>query len=195
MHDYTEVERKAEEEKFSVESQPHFCFSIRPARILSDEEKNSMRAAASPNEVKLFDVGEKDIIKESFLHNDEKSDPIESTKFYVNVVYADKVLPPLDKNKDFANPKDDGTWMIIPIVFSEAKKRKNLSNVECFHYDAHVNTCVFEKCKESPDRLKAIFNNIVQRFQHHIRFDYLLHKKSLKICKSKKYKHSTGNGS
>jgi hypothetical protein len=28
-----------------------------------------------------------------------------------------------------------------------------------------------------------------------VRFDYVLHKKSLKICKSKKYKHSLGNGS
>ena len=74
--------------------------------------------AASTNEVKLFDFGEKDMIKESFVHNIESSDPLESPKFYVNVVYADKVIPPFDKNKDFANPKDDKTWLIIPIVFS-----------------------------------------------------------------------------
>jgi hypothetical protein len=100
-------------------------------------------------EVKLFDFAEKDMIKESFLHNKDSSEPLDSPKLYVNVVYADKVLPPLDKNKNPANPKDDTTWQIIPIVFTEPKKRRNLSNVECIHYDAHVNTCVVDKCKES----------------------------------------------
>jgi hypothetical protein len=114
-------------------------------------------------EVKLFDFGESDI-KESFLHNKESADPLESPKLYVNVVYADKVLPPLTQKKEFADPKDDRTWNIIPIVFTEPKKRKNLANIECLHYDAHVNTCVIEKCKESQDRLRAIFNNIVQKF-------------------------------
>lgn len=148
-----------------------------------------------PKDVKLFDFAEKDMIKESFLHNKEASDPLDSPKLYVNVVYADKVLPPLNKNKDIADLKDDSTWQVIPIVFTEPKKRRNMANIECLHYDAHVNTCVVDKCKESQDRLRAIFNNIVQKFQHHVRFDYVLHKKSLKICKSKKYKHCLGNGS
>ena len=135
------------------------------------------------------------MIKESFLHNKETTDPLDNPKFYVNLVFADKVLPPLNKNKEFANPKDDSTWQIIPVVFTQPKTRKNLANIECIHYDAHVNTCVIDKCKESQDRLKAIWNNIIQKFQNHIRFEYLLHKRSLKICKSKKYKHSLGNGS
>jgi len=66
------------------------------------------------------------MIKESFLHNKETTDPLDSPKIYVNVVYADKVLPPLNKNKDFADPKDDRTWFIIPVVFTEPKTRKNL---------------------------------------------------------------------
>lgn len=36
-----EKERKAEEERFVVESQPHFCFSIKPARIIPEEERAS----------------------------------------------------------------------------------------------------------------------------------------------------------
>ena len=36
-----EKERKAEEERFVVESQPHFCFSIKPARIIQEEERAS----------------------------------------------------------------------------------------------------------------------------------------------------------
>ena len=135
------------------------------------------------------------MIKESFVHNKETGDPLESPKLYINVVYADKVLPPLTPKKDFADPKNDTTWHIIPIVFTEPKKRKNLANVECWHYDAHVNTCVIDKAKENQDRLRAIFHNIVTKFQHHVRFQFQLHKKSIKICKSNKYKHSTGNGS
>ena len=34
-----EKERKAEEERFNVESQPHFCFCIKPARIIPEEER------------------------------------------------------------------------------------------------------------------------------------------------------------
>ena len=40
MEDAFEKERKAEEEKFTVESQPHFCFSIKPARLVTDDERD-----------------------------------------------------------------------------------------------------------------------------------------------------------
>lgn len=99
--------------------------------------------------MKLFDMGESDMIKESFVHNKDTADPLHSPKLYVNLVYADKVLPPLNKNKDFADPKDDNTWQIIPIVFTEGKTRRNLQNIDCIHFDAHVNTCVVDKAKES----------------------------------------------
>ena len=46
--------------------------------------------------IKLFDFSESQI-KESFTDNDEKADPLESgPKLYLNVVYHDNVLPPLD---------------------------------------------------------------------------------------------------
>ena len=36
MNDHLKVEREKEEEMLSVESQPHFCFQIRPAKIVSE---------------------------------------------------------------------------------------------------------------------------------------------------------------
>lgn len=77
-----------------------------------------LRSSTKGADVKLFDISEQEVIKESFVHNKETTDPLDSPKFYVNVVYADKVLPPLDKNREFANPNDDSTWLILPVVFT-----------------------------------------------------------------------------
>lgn len=52
----------------------------------------------------------------------------------------------MNKDKEYADEKDDRTWQIIPIVFSEAFERTGMSRV--ITYDAHVNTCVFSKMKE-----------------------------------------------
>lgn len=70
--------------------------------------------------MKIFDFHESQI-KESFIDNDEKADPIDEPKFYLNVLYHDNVLPPLNKGRDIADPKNDREWLIIPIVFGEPK--------------------------------------------------------------------------
>jgi hypothetical protein len=36
-------------------------------------------------------------------------------------LYHDNVLPPLNKERDIADPKNDREWLIIPIVFGEPK--------------------------------------------------------------------------
>jgi len=79
-------------------------------------------------------------------------------------VSHDQVLPPLNKAKEIANPDNDKEWVIIPMSFSAPAERKNLEGVTCIHYDAHVNTCVAKKAKESPQRLKALFNYFIMKF-------------------------------
>jgi PIH1 N-terminal domain len=80
-------------------------------------------------------------IKESFADNQEKNDPLEEPKIYLNVVFHEKVLTPLNKNRDLADPKNDRDWMIIPMIFTEGKKRKNIEGIECITYDVHINNC------------------------------------------------------
>ena len=61
------------------------------------------------DEIKLFDFGSSEI-KESFVNNPDQGDPLESHKLYLNIVSHERMLPPLSKERDFANPKDDKTW-------------------------------------------------------------------------------------
>jgi hypothetical protein len=46
--------------------------------------------------IKLFDFNDSQI-KESYIDNDEKSDPLEEPKLYLNVVYNENVMAPLNK--------------------------------------------------------------------------------------------------
>jgi len=57
------------------------------------------------------------------------------------------MLTPLNKKRDLADEKNDRDWMIIPISFEGPIKRKNMENVECWHFEGHIATCVVEKMK------------------------------------------------
>ena len=70
-----------------------------------------------------------------------------------------------------------------------------MSNIECWHIDGHINTCVFEKMKESAERFKAVMHYLVQKLAFHLKDQMVIHKGSMKICKGKKYKCGRGTGS
>ena len=65
-------------------------------------------------------------MKESFSATKDKGEPLDGPKLYLNVVHHERVLPPLTKDKNFANPDDDQDWRIIPIVFTVPLKRTNM---------------------------------------------------------------------
>ena len=61
-----------------------------------------------------------------------------------------------------ADPKNDTTWKIIPVAFTaKPVKRRNLENVECLHYDCHINDAVAVHAKMSKQNLTAVWNYIV----------------------------------
>ena len=132
-------------------------------------------------------------MKESFAANKEQGEPLDGPKLYLNIVHHERVLPPLTQQKDFADPNDDANWRIIPIVFTVPLKRRNLANIECWHFDAHVNTCVVKRMRSHKDRFNAIWHFIMMRFQHHIRTQFTIHKQSIKLSKTKKYKNPLNN--
>lgn len=127
------------------------------------------------------------------MENRETDDPLDGPKLYLNVVYNDRVLPPIRPNKDLGDPRDDTTWQIIPLCFTVPIKRRNLANIECWHFDCHLNTCVMEKMRESSERFKAIWNYIIMKFQNHLKNQFLFHKRSIKLVKKRKYKSAMGN--
>lgn len=130
------------------------------ARKVSEKERKQKKGDG----IKLFDFDSQ--IKESFVENDEKGDPLEEPKLYLNLVYSDFVLPPLNKQRDIADPKNDREWLIIPMIFTDPKERKSLDrDLLCIHYDCHVNTCVVAKMKEEARTMRSISNYLILKFQ------------------------------
>jgi len=142
-------------------------------------------------EVKLFDFGAADL-KENVLESHDKGDPLEGPKAVLNLVHNDMILPPLNKARDLADPLNDKEWMIIPISFDGPIKRKNMAGIECWTYDGHINTCVVNCMQKESSRFSAILNYFVEKFMAHLKKEegYVVHKKSIKLCKGKRYKDS-----
>lgn len=72
---------------------------------------------------------------------------LDQPKLYLNVIYHDKVIPPVKANKEPADPENDNEWNIIPISFGSNKERWSGSGMKCIHIEAYVNTCVFKMFK------------------------------------------------
>lgn len=193
MHQYDAEETKKEEDKYSITSTPYFAFCVRPAKIL-EQSKSTPPETKNDGGIKLFDFGQTEEIKESFQANRETEEPLDGPKLYLNIVHHERVLPPLDAQKNLADPTNDLGWQIIPMLFTVPIKRRNMANVECWHFDAHVNTCVMEKMRKSQDRFKAVWNYIIMRFQNHVKHQFLFHKQSIKLAKRKKYKNPLNEG-
>ena len=111
------------------------------------------------DEIKLFDFGSQEIT-ESFTNNPDVGEPLDTHKIYLNIVHHERVIPPLSKSRDLADPKNDGTWQSIPIVFTEPVKRRSMSG-EVLTYDGHINTCVFEKMKENSTKFQNILHYLI----------------------------------
>ena len=160
MHEYEEKEKKEEDQKFSIKSEAYFAFSVKPAKIHEPDKKQ----AAQPNNIKLFDFGDEEQMKESFPDNKEQGEPLDGPKLYLNIVHHERVLPPLNEKKDFGDPNDDAGWKLIPVVFTVPLKRRNMSNIECWHFDAHVNTCVVKKMRSHKSKFNSIWHYLIMRF-------------------------------
>lgn len=112
--------------------------------------------------IKLFDFDKSSEINPNFIENEDQFDKaLEQPKIYLNIVFNDKVVPPLKRDRDFANEQDDKDWAIIPISFSPSKERWSGSGMKCIHIDAHVNTCVANIFKSSALKIGSITNNIL----------------------------------
>lgn len=93
------------------------------------------------DEIKLFDFMESDM-KESFAENADKLPPLDSHKFYLNIVSHEAVLPPLKEDKSYADEKNDVTWKVIPIAFTSPWERTNVEDCRVITYDGHISQCV-----------------------------------------------------
>lgn len=133
---------------------------MRPCRLVDQSKKKE--EPKKDDDIKLFDFGTAEI-KESFVNNPDAGEPLDSHKLYLNIVYHDRVLPPLNKEKSFADPKQDKTWALIPVAFSAPVIRKSLSG-QVYTYDGHVNPCVMKKMKENKTNFQNILHYIITKF-------------------------------
>lgn len=122
------------------------------------------------------------------MPTDEQDKPLDQPKIYLNVLYHDKVLPPMTKQRKWADTKDDKDWAIIPISFAPSKERWSGTGMKCIHIDAHINTCVADMFRTGAKKIGAITNYILLKLQVILKDHYVLHKKSIKALKGKKYK-------
>jgi hypothetical protein len=119
MKQEAQKEKKEEEKAQTIQSEAAFAIRALIAKKVEGGKKKDVNDTG----IKLFDFSDSQI-KESFIDNDEKADPLEKgPKLYLNVVFHDFVLPPLDQGRDIADPKNDRSWNIIPMVFTEPKTR------------------------------------------------------------------------
>lgn len=68
-----------------------------------------------------------------------------------------------------------------------------MDGLQCLHYDAHVHTNVIDKMKEGDRTFKAIMNYVVRKFQELLKDQFILHKRTIKFLKKKKYKDWKGS--
>ena len=61
------------------------------------------------------------------------------------------------------------------------------------HVDCYVSTCVADMFKTSVQKIGAITNYVLQKFQMMLKDHYVFHKKSIKALKTKKYKAWRGS--
>jgi hypothetical protein len=71
--------------------------------------------------------------------------------------------------------------------------RKTLDGVNCFHYDAHISTAVFEKSKKGSKEFEHVMSYITAKFQEHIRDNFIIQKRSVKFYKKRTYKDANTN--
>ncbi len=90
MKQAKEEEEKLEQKKKTITSEPYFNLSVRPAKKI-----DAARKVEKKDELKLFDFGSAEI-KESFVDNPDQGAALESHKIYLNIVYNDRILPPLN---------------------------------------------------------------------------------------------------
>jgi len=69
---------------------------MRPCRLVDQSLKKE--EPKKDDDIKLFDFGTAEI-KESFVNKPDAGDALDSHKLYLNIVYHDRILPPLNKEK------------------------------------------------------------------------------------------------
>jgi hypothetical protein len=171
------------EKKRIIQSSQICCIKVLCSKIIVQNKDKNLS-----DTIKLFDFEKDQEFKKSFLENEDSAKPLEQPKLYLNILFHEKVIGPLNQDRDYADPKNDAEWKVIPISFSPPKERWSGSGMKCIIIDGHVNTCVMEMFKQGPKKIGALTNYIIERFQNLLKDHYIFNKKSIKILKTKKYK-------
>lgn len=192
MDEHKEWEKKNKEErekKRIIQGTPLCVIKILVSKIIEQKQEKQLS-----DSIKLFDFDQNAEFNQNFIETNDQSDkPLDQPKIYLNILWHDKVLAPMKKDRTFADPKNDTQWGIIPVHFQPSKERWSGSGMKCIHVDCYVNTCVANMFKTSVTKIGAITNYILQKFQSMLKDHYIFHKKSMKALKTKKYKAYRGS--
>jgi hypothetical protein len=144
-------------------------------------------AKESKIDIKLFQFDPSEELKQG--QSDPKAEKhLAKPCIYLNICHSSKVKLPLTKTREYADPKDDLTWAIIPISYGKESEDANE-----IIYDAHINSAVIEKCKGNTKILNSVLNVIMKRFEQLMINKYRMDIKSCHVLAKKLYKSSDSN--
>ena len=90
---------------------------MRPSKLVTKTKDKNLS-----DTIKLFDF-QKSEIERNFVQSEDNGEPLDQPKLYLNMLYHDKVLPPMKRDRSPADPKNDKDWGIIPVSFAPNKER------------------------------------------------------------------------
>ena len=81
-----------------IQSQPLCCIKILVSKIIVNQKKEKELS----DSIRLFDFDKSTEINPNFIENEDQTDKaLEQPKIYLNIVYNEKVVPPLRKDRDY----------------------------------------------------------------------------------------------
>ena len=174
-----EKENEKELKTNGIQSEPVICVKIRLFELISGHKD----AKLNQRDIKLFDFETTEELKDS--QSEIKQKHLAKPCIYLNVWKSDKVKAPLDKNRAYADVKDDKTWAIIPISYGQESW-----NDDEIIYDAHINTGVIDRWVVEKRIMNSVLLVILKRFQSLMAFKYRMDIQDIHILSEKMYRSS-----
>ena len=116
----------------NIQGEPLFSMRFHISRIKTPEELK----INTPKDIKtqegieqMREIGSSKRQTDSFL---------EEPKIYLNLCTSDRVLPPITKSMDIADPNNDKTWSRIPMSLSKPGERESLMGLKYISLSLYI---------------------------------------------------------
>lgn len=143
--EWEEEQRKEREKKRIITGTPLCVLKILVSKIIVQKKEKNLS-----DSIKLFDFDQNAELNMNIVESQDQGEKaLEQPKIYLNILSHEKVVPPLKKDRTFADPKSDKEWAIIPMHFQPSKESWSGSGMKRIHVDCYLSSCVADMFKTS----------------------------------------------